>query len=133
MMNNVRLSGCLACLLLPATVFADQCPSAEQVRERNISRDYEWSVAETVTLPMLLEVSELREVSLQNHGEFVSCHYLSDQLPVRMDGAAPDPGCLVTRASGTWISLPGGTLKCNEEKHDQCHFSIQCYDTQSRD
>lgn len=133
MKKNVRLSGCLVCCLFSLAVFADQCPSAEQVRERNISRDYDWSVDETVTLDMLLTVSGLREVSLQNHGEFVSCYYLSGQLPVRMDGTAPDPGCLVTRASGTWISLPGGTLKCNEEEHDQCHFSIQCYDTQSRD
>lgn len=114
-------------MLLPATVFADQCPSPEQVRERNISRDYEWSVAETVTLPMLLEVSELREVSLQNHGEFVSCHYLSGQLPVRLDGAAPGSGCLVTKSSGTWIPLPGGELNCNESEPADCQFAIECF------
>ena len=77
----MRFHPLLLLLIVHNVTFADRCPTPEQVRERNINRDYEWSVDETVTLDMLLMVSELREVSLQNHGEFVSCHYLSEQLP----------------------------------------------------
>ena len=110
-------------------VLADQCPTPEQVREREISRDYDWSVGETVTLDMLLEITELQKVSLNNHGEFISCHYLSGQLPVRMDGAALKPNCFVYRLSEEWIPMPGGVLSCNEAEPVNCRFQIRCFES----
>lgn len=107
---------------------ADQCPTPEQIRERNISRDYDWSVSEDVTLDMLLEISTLNKVSVHNHGEFVACYYQSQQLPVRMDGTALAPNCFVTNLSGEWLPLPGGTLSCNESEPDQCRFRIECFE-----
>ncbi|MDX1519586.1 MAG: hypothetical protein R3318_05640 [Gammaproteobacteria bacterium] len=114
-------------------VQADQCPTPAEVRERTITRDYDWSVGEDVTLDMLLEVSELRKVELNNHGEFVACHYLSRQLPVRMDGAAPGPGCYVDKSSSEWLSLPGGTLSCTETELNNCRFTIVCINQVQKD
>ncbi|MCG8325801.1 MAG: hypothetical protein MI673_09805 [Thiotrichales bacterium] len=117
------------CLMYPAGLPADQCPTPDQVRDRSITRGYDWSVSEDVTLDMLLEVSELRKVELHNHGEFVACHYRSQQLSVRMDGASFDPNCLVAKLSEEWLPLPGGTLGCTETDPADCHFQIECFDT----
>ncbi len=114
-------------ILMSSAAWADRCPTPQEVSKRGISRDYDWAVSEDVTLDMLLEVSELHKVSLHNHGEFVSCHYYSRQLPVRMDGAAPARHCLIGQASGEWLSLPGGELGCLEKTPEKCQFYIECH------
>ena len=116
-------------LFISLPCLADQCPTVEQVRERNISRDYDWSVSEDVTLDMLLAVSELNKVELNNHGEFVACHYTSDGLPVRLDGAPPEPNCRISKLAGDWLPGKGGALDCTENEPDQCQFQIECYES----
>jgi len=113
-------------LCFASGALADQCPTPDQIKERSISRDYDWSVSEDVTLDMLLEISTLNKVSVHNHGEFVACHYQSQQLPVRMDGTAVAPNCFVTNISSEWLSLPGGTLSCTEADLMNCRFQIEC-------
>ena len=127
---NALFAGIISLFFQPLSL-ADQCPTPEQVRERSISRAYDWSVGEDVTLDMLLEISGLDKVSLQNHGEFVSCHYYSAQIPVRMDGVATADNCLVTEASGEWFPLPDGTLVCNEIDPENCQFQIECFQESS--
>ncbi|NIQ17085.1 MAG: hypothetical protein GTO02_22685, partial [Candidatus Dadabacteria bacterium] len=56
-------------------VLADSCPSIKDITYRLISKDYEWTVDEGVTLNNLLSVEQLIAVSIENNGEFVSCKY----------------------------------------------------------
>ncbi len=114
--------------MLSESGIADTCPTPEQVYKREVPRSYDWSVSEDVTLTMLLEVSVLKNVEIYNHGEFVACHYVSDQLPVRMDAAVSEPNCLVQKQSGQWLPLPGGVTRCTEQDLSLCQFQIRCYE-----
>jgi len=106
---------------------ADSCPSADQVHSRKISRDYEWTVDEGITLKDILSVTRLRAVAVQNAGEFIICGYDRGKGKHLNLYAKPKGNlCVVTRAGGKWHKSDAGDLSCREDDPEQCRFQFNC-------
>jgi hypothetical protein len=112
-------------------VLADHCPSAEVVKERNISREYDWSIDDRKTLDDVLSVEKLYSVRLKNKGEFVACYYSSSNSLLRMDGAPLEKGCKIIQKSGNWIGEENNEQVCKEEDLNLCVYEIHCEDENS--
>jgi hypothetical protein len=116
-------------LLTPLLVLAaeaDGCPSAMDVRYRLISETYEWTVDEGITLEDVISVTRLFAVSIENHGEYVSCKYEYDKRFLKLDGAPKKNNCRITFSSGKWLDAGNGKLICDEEDVTQCNFKVEC-------
>lgn len=106
--------------------FADQCPSAEIVKQRKISRDYDWSIDERRSLKDVLAVEKLYSVRIKNNGEFVSCYYTGKNGLLRLDGARLEENCIINIRSGRWIETENGEQICNEVDLAQCIYETHC-------
>ena len=107
-------------------VFADHCPSIEDITYRLISKDYEWTVDKGVTLDNLLSVKELFAVSIENNGVFVSCKYKNDEKFLKLDGLPIKEKCLLVNSSGNWFTTGTNRLVCDEEDLALCLFDTIC-------
>lgn len=105
---------------------ADQCPSAETVKERKISREYDWSIDERRTLEDVLAVEKLYSVRIKNHGEFVACYYTSNNRSLRLDGAAIKENCTIKIKSDNWFESENGEQVCKEIDLSQCVYEMHC-------
>jgi len=112
--------------LLVSAAFADRCSTAEEVRYRFISKDYEWSVDERMTLENLLDVEKLFAVRIMNRGEFVSCRYRTKRQLINLDGEPKKQKCVIRKSSGQWKSTKSGDLVCQEKDISLCLFDIEC-------
>ena len=118
---------CLLCIFIsPGLAIADQCPSAEIIKDRKISRDYEWTINERLSLDDVLAVENLYSVRIKNKGEFVACYYSGSKNLLRLDGASLKKGCVVNRTSGSWEFLENGEQVCKGENLNLCHYEINC-------
>lgn len=102
------------------------CPSPMEVKERQISQQFDWTVAEDVTLHSLLNVRRLYFVSIENHGEFLACSYDSETLQIRLDGKPIQSGCLIKPQSEQWFSSEPGMNVCLESDKSQCKVFVKC-------
>lgn len=131
-MNLFKKKYNLICLLYlfiySSLVLAEQCPSAETVKERKISRDYEWSIDERRSLDDVLSVEKLYSVRIKNKGEFIACYYSSNKNLLRLDGAPLDKDCTINEKSGVWESSENGEQVCKEEDLNLCVYEIHCSD-----
>ena len=107
-------------------VFADNCPSVKEITYRLISKDYEWTVDEGVTLDGLLSVKELFAVSIENNGEFISCKYKNDEKFLKLDGLPAKEKCPLINSSGSWFTTGTNRLVCDEEDLALCLFDKNC-------
>jgi hypothetical protein len=105
---------------------ADQCPSAEIVKERKISREYDWSIDERRSLDDVLSVEKLYSVRIKNNGEFVACYYTGSKKLLRLDGASIKEGCIVNQKSGSWQLSENGEQVCKEQDLNLCIYEIHC-------
>jgi hypothetical protein len=105
---------------------ADQCPSAETVKERKISREYDWSIDERQTLEDVLAVEKLYSVRIKNRGEFVACYYTSNNRSLRLDGTGIEENCTINKKSGDWIESENGEQVCKEPDLSQCIYEMHC-------
>lgn len=105
---------------------ADQCPSAELVKERKISREYDWTIDERRSLQDVLAVERLYSVRIKNKGEFVACFYSSNHQLLRLDGAALEKDCVINNNSGNWVESENGEQVCNEKDLSLCKYEINC-------
>ncbi len=123
---------CLLCLLIfSSLVNADQCPSVETVKERNISREYDWSIDERRTLDDVLSVEKLYSVRIKNKGEFIACYYSGSKNLLRLDGAPLKKDCTIDEKSGAWELSKNGEQICNEEDLNLCVYEIHCIDVET--
>jgi hypothetical protein len=106
--------------------FADKCPTPDEVRERKISMNYEWTVDERVSLENILSVKRLIAVRIKNDGEYMSCRYTTEKQLVRLDGLPKSDKCVIKISSGEWISTDTGELVCQEKNIALCLFDIEC-------
>lgn len=113
-------------LSLFSFVQADTCPTPEEIRDRKISKLYEWTVDENTSLDELLSVERLYAVRLMDYGEYVSCRYTTKKWPLRLDGKPEGNGCELTPETGAWTSTDSGHLVCREEDVAKCGFKIAC-------
>ena len=107
-------------------VSADECPTAEIVKERKISQKYDWSIDERRSLKDVLAVEKLYSVRIKNQGEFVACYYTGENGLLRLDGGVFDENCLINQKSGDWIKTEKDEYICNELDVSQCSFEIHC-------
>jgi hypothetical protein len=114
------------CLLSICTVQAERCATPDEVRDRRISPDYDWSVSEGVTLEAVLSVTQLYQVTIENYGEFVACKYEANQQYIRLDGAPKDTKCPVQSVSDNWFVSVSGQTVCEEEDSTLCRFEPSC-------
>lgn len=111
---------------LAVSASAETCPSPQEIRARLVSVEYEWSVAEDVSLEGLLAVKKLYGVSIENHGEFVACKYEAPGQYVRLDGILRQNGCPVIPLSKNWAINTIGQLACEDEDLVRCVFDNGC-------
>lgn len=116
-------------LLFTSNVIADSCPTPEEIRDRTISKQYEWTVDENTTLKELLAVKQLYAVRIMDYGDYVSCRYSTKQWPVTLDGKPKGRDCELTPLAGEWTSTDSGHLVCREKEVTQCGFKFDCKDT----
>jgi hypothetical protein len=125
MKNKILLTFLLALLFSPL-VFADTCPTANDIKDRKIPEAYEWTVNYEVALDDLLAVTQLYAVTIENHGEFISCKYDSPNREVRLDGISKAEKCLITVASGDWFTMDNGAIICQEDELSKCQYKYEC-------
>jgi hypothetical protein len=107
-------------------VLADQCPSSEIIKERNISRDYEWTIDERRSLKDVLSVEKLYSVRIKNKGEFIACFYSGSKKLLRLDGASLTEKCVIRIQSGNWEQAENGEQVCKEDDLSLCLYEIHC-------
>ncbi|MFT5134882.1 MAG: hypothetical protein ACI9SC_003364 [Gammaproteobacteria bacterium] len=115
-----------ATFLMIANAYSERCATPEEVRERLISADYEWSVNEEVSLDGLLAVKNLYAVTIENYGEFVACKYEGAQEYIRLDGASKKSKCPIQATSDNWFISEGGQVVCDEDDNALCRFDSIC-------
>jgi hypothetical protein len=125
MKNKILLSFLLA-LLFSSLVSADTCPTANDIKDRKVPEAYEWTVNYEVALDDLLAVTQLYAVTIENHGEFISCKYDSPNREVRLDGISKAEKCLITVASGDWFTMDNGAIICQEDELSKCQYKYEC-------
>lgn len=117
---------CVFLLIMSSGVLADTCPSAMDVKNRNVPDNYEWTVSYEMVLSDLLAVTRLYAVAIENSGAFVSCKYESPRTEVRLDGISKTRNCLIVVDSGNWFTLDDGRTVCQEEDTGKCQYKFQC-------
>ncbi len=125
-MKNKTLLTFLLTLLFSPLVFADTCPTANDIKDRKVPEAYEWTVNYEVALDDLLAVTQLYAVTIENHGEFISCKYESPNREVRLDGISRTERCLITAASGDWFTMDNGAIICQEDELSKCQYKYEC-------
>ncbi len=113
-------------------VIADQCPSPDIIKERNVSRDYDWSIDERRTLDDLLSIEKLYSVRIKNKGEFIACYYSGSKNLIRLDGASHRKECGIIKTSGSWHVSDKGEQVCKEEDLNLCHYAIECEESSEK-
>ena len=115
----------ILCLYANGNVYAFSCPSPEEIRERKISRDFEWTVNDDTSLDDMLSVTRLIAISIENQLEYVSCKYKIDSKFIKLDGKPVSENCSISISSGSWLTH-GNRKICSEKELDQCLFDIDC-------
>jgi hypothetical protein len=103
------------------------CPTIAEIRDRELSLQFDWTVDEGVTLAAILEVEELVSVSTENNGEFTVCEYWgTDGRPLRLYALPLGENCRIEPAAGEWESGPGLRRQCLESDQSRCRYMIRC-------
>jgi len=110
---------------------ADVCPTAEEVRDKKISRNYDWAVTENTTLKELLSVKELYAVRIMDYDAYVSCRYTTIKWPVTLDGSPLKSTCKIEPDAGEWTSTNSGDLVCREKEVTECGFRMECSESEN--
>lgn len=113
-------------LLFSVSVFADQCPTPQIVKDRKISRTYDWTIDERRTLDDVLSVEKLYSVRIINKGEFIACYYSLPKGNLRLDGKPEKQDCLVKTVSGNWKQVNNDEQVCKEKDLSLCRYEIKC-------
>ena len=125
-MNKLRLIFIVVLLGIFTDSYADTCPSPEKIRNRDLSKKYEWTVDETTTLQNLLSVKRLYAVRIMDQDAYVSCHYTTDKWPVKLDLAPVSGACKLAAHGGKWKNTDAGQVVCLEKDPGKCNFSFAC-------
>ncbi len=115
-------------LICPGILFADQCPTPEKIKERNISREYDWTINERRTLEDVLSVEKLYSVRIRNEAEYIACYYSGSRSLLRLDGKPLKQSCRVKKVSGRWESTGNDEQICQEEDLGKCEYDMKCDD-----
>ena len=109
-------------------LFADQCPTPKKIQERNISREFDWTINERRTLEDVLSVEKLYSVRIRNEAEYIACYYTGSRGLLRLDGKPLKQYCRVKEVSGRWESIENGETICLEDELGKCEYDMKCED-----
>tara|TARA_R110000782_G_scaffold124850_3_gene216336 strand:- start:376 stop:786 length:411 start_codon:yes stop_codon:yes gene_type:complete len=112
----------------PSILFADQCPTPEKIKERSISREYDWTINERRTLEDVLSVEKLYSVRINNKAEYIACYYSGSRNLLRLDGKPLKQPCRVKEISGRWELTENDEQICLEEDLGKCEYGMTCDD-----
>lgn len=107
-------------------LWADQCPTPEKIKDRDISRDYDWTIDERRTLEDVLSVEKLYSVRIKNKGEFVACYYSGSKHLLRLDGKPLKQPCKLNSVSPSWDLSENAEQICNEDNLGLCEYEMEC-------
>ena len=124
--NQLTIFILLLAGLLCRSVYADQCPSPEIIKDRKITRQYEWYIDERRTLEDVLSVERLYSVRIRKQGELVTCYYSTKERLLEMDAKPIREGCEVIERSGGWQVINEQEKVCMEQNPYNCHYAIYC-------
>lgn len=96
------------------------------IKERNISREYEWWIDERRNLEEILSVQKLFSVRIKEKGKFVSCHYAADNLLIAMEAMPKKQGCSVIQYKGEWQNVNEDETVCIESDPFACQYATYC-------
>ena len=130
MIKKFAFAGIIYLLLITNTQ-ADNCPTAEEIRDKKISRSYDWSVTENTTLKELYAVKRLYAVRIIDYDAYVSCRYATDKWPVTLDGNPLQPACKIVPDAGEWTSTDSGELVCREKDVTKCGYKMECKESEN--
>ena len=114
-LNKYRYIYFIILSISPCLLFADQCPTPEKIKERNISREYDWTINERRTLEDVLSVEELYSVRINNKAEYIACYYSGSRSLLRLDGKPLKQTCGVKKISGRWEATENDEQICLED------------------
>jgi hypothetical protein len=125
-MLRISVNTVIIYLLLMSYTQADDCPTAGEIRDKKISRSYDWAVTENTTLKALLSVEELYAVRIMDYDAYVSCRYTAVEWPVTLDGNPLKSTCKIVPDAGEWTGTDSGELVCREKDVTKCGFKMEC-------
>ncbi len=99
------------------------------IKERKISRKYEWWIDERRDLDDVLTVEKLYSVRIKEQDKYVACYYSARGLIIQMDAAPAESECGVIEYKGQWDTVNDAERVCNEEDPFACQFAIYCDET----
>ena len=104
----------------------DSCPSPDKIRQRDLPKQYEWTVDDKTSLKDLLSAQKLYSVRIMDNGLYVSCHYTTAKWPIKLDVAPAQGECTFSHQKGEWKSTPSGQDVCMEKNAGNCGFIYTC-------
>lgn len=116
----------LLLLLISGQSLADLCPTPKQIKDRSISREYDWTIDERRTLEDVLSVKKLYSVRIKNKGEYIACYYSSAKNLLRLDGKPLKQPCKVSNISDSWELAENGEQVCIEDDLGLCEYAMHC-------
>jgi hypothetical protein len=124
--NNYKFIFLLCIFINPRQLIADQCPTPEIIKERKISRNYEWTIDERRSLDDVLSVEKLYSVRIKNNGEYIACYYSGSKNLLRLDGKPLKQSCQVIKISASWELAGNGEQVCKEDDPGLCKYDMNC-------
>ena len=125
-MNKMKSIIGILLFLYSNFIFAEQCPTPQIIKDRKISRDFEWTLDERMTLEHVLAVEKLYSVRIKNDGEFIACYYSGHKGLLRLDGKPEGDSCRLQKETGNWDLVNNNEQICKEADLSLCLFSIIC-------
>ncbi len=129
--NKYRYIYFIILSIIPSFLLADQCPTPEKIKERNISREYDWTINERRTLKDVLSVEKLYSVRINNKAEYIACYYSGSRSLLRLDGKPLKQPCSVKEISGRWKLTENDEQICLEDDLGKCEYDMKCGDDQA--
>ena len=111
-----------------SNVLADTCPAPSEIKARNIPDDYDWSVAENISLEQLINVEILFSVRIKNKNEYIACYYRNSDRVIRLDGLPLGKDCRVYHESNNWQVTDNHEWFCDDEDKYSCLYKKNCSD-----
>ena len=117
---------CIICIYsLSVHAESYSCPTIQQIHDRTITQQFEWTVSEQTSLDAVLNSRALLAVTIENAGEFVTCTYASEPSDVRLDAKPLGDNCTMVSEQSDWQTTADREI-CTEPNKLSCLFTQSC-------
>lgn len=124
----IKMKKCIFAILvlISSYTLAETCPAPSEIKARDISKNYDWSVEESITLEELVNVEALFGVRIKNKNQYIACYYRGKEKVIRLDGLPLGKNCRVYHESTNWQVTEKHEWFCNAEDKYQCIYEKKC-------